>query len=363
MPRSRAPPRRCPRRVAGKPRTSPGATTAPTTSASPPACTPPLTLLPSTLSRAARRCACVRGVGGGHEGPPSPCRPPLQRVVGAAAALPHTPWRCFLTLRPLRRARAGRHLRALQGCPHVCDGREPREVRLESHRGLQRLLHCEWSPTLAAAAVAHVAAGGMSRSGRSTARSTCRSPHPPRLPPPRCCCRRPTAWPPWPRWCTRSLASRRVSRAGREKRAWQGVEGGSRVHAHPRGAPLGSAPNTPASQPAAHLPPRIAPAALMSTVHATTATQKTVDGPSTKDWRGGRGERRGWARGAQRRHHWRLPLLAVASPRTACAHPPTHPAAPPTHPPTHQALPSTSSPPPPAPPRRWARSSPSSTAS
>ncbi|WFD35521.1 glyceraldehyde-3-phosphate dehydrogenase (phosphorylating) [Malassezia cuniculi] len=28
--------------------------------------------------------------------------------------------------------------------------------------------------------------------------------------------------------------------------------------------------------------------ALMSTVHATTATQKTVDGPSAKDWRGGR---------------------------------------------------------------------------
>ena len=27
---------------------------------------------------------------------------------------------------------------------------------------------------------------------------------------------------------------------------------------------------------------------LMSTVHATTATQKTVDGPSMKDWRGGR---------------------------------------------------------------------------
>ncbi|MFP5862227.1 type I glyceraldehyde-3-phosphate dehydrogenase, partial [Salmonella sp. 741265064_HSA] len=28
---------------------------------------------------------------------------------------------------------------------------------------------------------------------------------------------------------------------------------------------------------------------LMPTVHATTATQKTVDGPSHKDWRGGRG--------------------------------------------------------------------------
>lgn len=28
---------------------------------------------------------------------------------------------------------------------------------------------------------------------------------------------------------------------------------------------------------------------LMTTVHATTATQPTVDGPSAKDWRGGRG--------------------------------------------------------------------------
>ncbi len=28
---------------------------------------------------------------------------------------------------------------------------------------------------------------------------------------------------------------------------------------------------------------------LMTTVHATTSTQKTVDGPSSKDWRGGRG--------------------------------------------------------------------------
>ena len=26
----------------------------------------------------------------------------------------------------------------------------------------------------------------------------------------------------------------------------------------------------------------------MTTVHSTTATQKTVDGPSMKDWRGGR---------------------------------------------------------------------------
>ena len=30
---------------------------------------------------------------------------------------------------------------------------------------------------------------------------------------------------------------------------------------------------------------------LMTTVHAATATQKTVDGPSKKDWRGGRGIR------------------------------------------------------------------------
>ena len=28
---------------------------------------------------------------------------------------------------------------------------------------------------------------------------------------------------------------------------------------------------------------------LMTIVHATIATQKTVDGPSMKDWRGGRG--------------------------------------------------------------------------
>ena len=27
----------------------------------------------------------------------------------------------------------------------------------------------------------------------------------------------------------------------------------------------------------------------MTTVHAATATQNTVDGPSNKDWRGGRG--------------------------------------------------------------------------
>ena len=34
---------------------------------------------------------------------------------------------------------------------------------------------------------------------------------------------------------------------------------------------------------------------LMTTVHSTTATQKTVDGPSMKDWRGGRA--------ASRQHH------------------------------------------------------------
>ena len=31
---------------------------------------------------------------------------------------------------------------------------------------------------------------------------------------------------------------------------------------------------------------------LMTTVHSTTATQKTVDGPSMKDWRGGRADRK-----------------------------------------------------------------------
>ena len=31
---------------------------------------------------------------------------------------------------------------------------------------------------------------------------------------------------------------------------------------------------------------------LMTTIHAYTATQKTVDGPSKKDWKGGRTRRR-----------------------------------------------------------------------
>ena len=49
---------------------------------------------------------------------------------------------------------------------------------------------------------------------------------------------------------------------------------------------------------------------LMTTVHATTATQKTVDGPSVKDWRGGRGRRTGSAVPAdlQRRTGSRCPV-------------------------------------------------------
>ncbi len=40
---------------------------------------------------------------------------------------------------------------------------------------------------------------------------------------------------------------------------------------------------------------------LMTTVHATTATQKTVDSPSHKDWRGSRGASE---------HHRLLPVAA-----------------------------------------------------
>ncbi len=36
--------------------------------------------------------------------------------------------------------------------------------------------------------------------------------------------------------------------------------------------------------------PCVPVAVVPAQVHATTATQKTVDGPSKKDWRGGRGE-------------------------------------------------------------------------
>ncbi|EHJ84290.1 NAD-dependent glyceraldehyde-3-phosphate dehydrogenase [Salmonella enterica subsp. enterica serovar Baildon str. R6-199] len=39
---------------------------------------------------------------------------------------------------------------------------------------------------------------------------------------------------------------------------------------------------------------------LMTTVHATTATQKTVDGPSHKDWRGGRPSHKDWRGGGGR---------------------------------------------------------------
>ena len=34
---------------------------------------------------------------------------------------------------------------------------------------------------------------------------------------------------------------------------------------------------------------RLSSPGLMTTVHAVTATQKTVDGPSAKNWRDGRG--------------------------------------------------------------------------
>ena len=52
-----------------------------------------------------------------------------------------------------------------------------------------------------------------------------------------------------------------------------------------------SSPTSHARQTASRPSPRSSTTrpALMRTVHATTATQKTVDGPSSKDWRGGRG--------------------------------------------------------------------------
>ena len=69
--------------------------------------------------------------------------------------------------------------------------------------------------------------------------------------------------------------------------------------------------------------------ALMTTIHAYTATQKTVDGPSNKDWRGGRHAATNVipsSTGMSTQH---------ASPQT-CAH---HPSTPPPPPPNTTPLP------------------------
>ena len=66
---------------------------------------------------------------------------------------------------------------------------------------------------------------------------------------------------------------------------------------------------------------------LMTTVHAATATQKTVDGPSGKDWRGGGVQNHN----CSYRICFKSSYFKVAAQRR------------------------TSSPPPPVPPRLWAR--------
>lgn len=90
-------------------------------------------------------------------------------------------------------------------------------------------------------------------------------------------------------------------------------------------------------------------------VHATTATQKTVDGPSSKDWRGGRavlsgvfttrGEEKGRKR-EEREREIRLSLAKTSKPSKKKHRYSNRP-------------PPTSSLPPPGPPRPWARSCPS----
>lgn len=58
---------------------------------------------------------------------------------------------------------------------------------------------------------------------------------------------------------------------------------------HANQIPTGYDPHNTAPIPPFLLTDPSDPQGLMTTVHAATATQPTVDGPSAKDWRGGRG--------------------------------------------------------------------------